>query len=33
VTARLLRRLIQLPAAEVPVELEQLRGTTQRLRA
>jgi DNA polymerase III subunit epsilon len=33
VTARLLRRLIQLPAAEVPVELEQLRSTTQRLRA
>jgi DNA polymerase-3 subunit epsilon len=33
VTARLLRRLIQLPAAEVPVELEQLRATSQRLRA
>ncbi len=33
VTARLLRRLIQLPAAEVPVELELLRGTGQRLRA
>lgn len=33
VTARLLRRLIQLPAAEVPVELEQLRSSTQPLRA
>jgi len=33
VTARLMRRLMQLPAAEVPVELEQLRGTVQRLRA
>jgi DNA polymerase-3 subunit epsilon len=33
VTARLLRRLIQLPAAEVPVELEQLRGTPLKLRA
>ena len=33
VTARLLRRLVQLPATEVPVELEQLRITPQRLRA
>jgi DNA polymerase III subunit epsilon len=33
VGARLLRRLSLLPAAEVPVELEQLRGTTRRLRA
>jgi DNA polymerase III subunit epsilon len=34
VTTRLLRRLIQLPAAEVPVELEQLRSTPlRRLRA
>jgi DNA polymerase III subunit epsilon len=33
VTARLLRRLVQLPAAEVPVELELLRIATLRLRA